>query len=76
MDTNKGHNQMDTKDYTHAVIYWNYKAKAWLKRGFTNEADAVAFYNVRMERALKNAPKLSNGMISLVQATTPKMRTL
>ena len=76
MDTNKGHNQMDTTNYTHAVIYWNYKAKAWLKRGFTNEADAVAFYNVRMERALKNAPKLSNGMISLVQATTPKMRTL
>jgi hypothetical protein len=76
MDTNKGQNQMDTTNYTHAVIYWNYKAKAWLKRGFTNEADAVAFYNKRMERALKNAPKLSNGMISLVQACTPIMRTL
>lgn len=67
---------MNTTNYTHAVIYWNYKAKDWRKRGFTNEADAVEFHNVRMARALKNAPKLSNGMISLVQACTPKMRTL
>ena len=67
---------MDTTNYTHAVIYWNYKVKDWRKRGFTNEADAVEFYNVRMTRALKNAPTLSNGMISLVQAQTPKMRTL
>ena len=67
---------MDTTASTHAVIYWNYKVKDWRKRCFTNEADAVAFYNVRMERALKNAPTLSNGMISLVQACTPKFRTL
>ena len=67
---------MDTLTYTHTVIYWNYKVKAWRLSKFTNEAAAVAFYNVRMERALNNAPKLSNGMISLVQATTPKMRKL
>jgi hypothetical protein len=66
----------ETANYTHAVIYWHEKARDWRKRGFTNEAEAVEFYNVRMDRALKNAPKLSNGMISLVQATTPKMRTL
>ena len=66
----------DFTTYTHGVIYWNYKVKAWRKRNFDNKADATEFYNVRMDRALKNAPKLSNGMISLVQATTPKMRTL
>jgi hypothetical protein len=66
----------DFTTYTHGVIYWNYKVKAWRKRNFDNKADAVEFYNLRMDRALKNAPTLSSGWTSTVQASTPKMITL
>jgi hypothetical protein len=66
----------ETANHTHAVIYWNYKVKAWRKRNFDNKADATEFYNVRMDRALKNAPTLSSGWTSTVQACTPKMITL
>jgi hypothetical protein len=62
--------------YTHVVVYWNYKVHAWRKKGFTNEADASEFFNVRMTRALKTAPVLSNGYTSMVQALTPKMHTV
>lgn len=68
---------MDTNNTnTHAVIYWNYKVRDWRMRKFSTLEAATEFYNVRMERALRNAPKLSNGWVSDVQTLTPKMRTL
>ena len=62
-----------TANITYKVTYWNYKAKAWKVRRFTTEEAATEFFNVRMARALKSAPALSNGYTSMVQALTPRM---